>query len=312
MTIDFSTRSVINTEAEKIQKAIDAIEKDRPEYSQILDIFGKIMIKQSEFLNKIEVKPVAIAKDVARAKLKEGTPLLSREDFRIDLSNASQLFDKVGEILKSGNPEVSDEIEKIENALEKGDLTLEEISQSLLTDGRRISELAESLSLDRDVILALATISVKPSLETIASQMRDIVEDASWSGRYCPVCGSSPAISELRELSPGGVEGATTEGAERILYCSFCGTEWRTMRLGCVFCGNTDSESLGYFFTEEEKGYRIDVCEKCKKYIKTVVSKNISHEIVFPVEDMATLHLDIIAEEKGYKREAWLMPYYSI
>jgi FdhE protein len=300
---------VIDTEAEKIRKAIDAIKKDRPEYSQVLDLFGKIVIKQSEFLHKVKVKRVAIAKDAARAKLKKGTPLLSRKDFPIDLSSASQLFDEVSEILKSGNPDASDDIEKIQNALENGDLALEKIFQSLLTDDGRISELAESLSLDRDTILALATISVKPSLETVASQVRDVVGGALWSERYCPVCGSDPAISELRQLASGSMEGATIEGAERILYCSFCGTQWRTMRLGCVFCDNTDSESLGYFFTEEEKGYRIDVCEKCRKYIKTMDSRVISHDLVPLIEDFSTLHLDMIAEEEGFEREAWLMPY---
>ena len=67
-----------------------------------------------------------------------------------------------------------------------------------------------------------------------------------------------------------------------------------------------------YIYIEGDDSYRIDVCEKCKKYIKTVDSSAVSHEVVPAVEDIATLHLDIIAEEEGYKREAWFMPYYSI
>ena len=64
---------------------------------------------------------------------------------------------------------------------------------------------------------------------------------------------------------------------------------------------------MKYLYAEEEKGYRIDVCDKCKKYIKTVDSREITREVILPVEDIATLHLDIIAEEEGYKREAWLI-----
>lgn len=300
---------MIDTEAEKIQKAIDAIKKGRPEYKQVLDLFGKIMIKQSEFSDKVKVKPLTITKDTARARLKKGMPLLRKEDFQIDLSSASRLFKEVFEILKSGNPDLSDEMKKIESALKSGDLTLEEILQSALTDDRRLSELTEALSLDKDVILILTKISVKPSLEAIASQVRDMVEGSLWSQRRCPICGSSPAISELRQLESGAVEGMTAEGAERILYCSFCETEWRTARLGCVFCGNTDSESLSYLYTEEEKGYRIDVCEKCRKYIKTMDSRVITHQIMPVVDDFSTLHFDMIAEEEGYKREAWFMPY---
>ena len=299
----------MNTEVERIQKAIDIAKKNRPKYGQILDLFGKIMIKQAQSLDGIKVKPAVIKKDEARTKLRKGMPLLSREDFQIDTPSASRLFKELCKSLKSENQKLKDEIGKIESALEKGDLTLEEIFQSILKGGGRISELAETLLLDRDIMLMLATASVKPSLEAIASRVRDMVEGGSWSKHYCPVCGSSPAMSELRQLSSEGVEDTTTEGAERILYCSFCGTEWRAMRLGCAFCGNTDAESLRYFYTEDEKGYRIDVCEKCKKYIKTVDSREISHEIVFPMEDISTMHLDIIAEEEGYKREAWLMPH---
>jgi FdhE protein len=306
---------VINTEAKNIRRTIDVIKKDRPEYKQVLDLFGKLMIKQAEFSDKVKVEPVSIKKEAARERLEEGMPLLRRRDFQIDLANASKLFREVYSILKRGNPDLSDEMRTIEDALEKGDLVLEDILQSTLTDERRVSELAEELSLDKEVILILTTISVKPSLESIASQVRDMVGEISWTERYCPVCGSSPAISELRSrggvnpLPSGGVDGGAAEGAERILHCSFCGNEWRTARLGCVFCGNSDSKSLNYLYTEEEKGYRIDVCEKCKKYIKTLDSRAISHEIVLPVEDFSTMHLDILAEEEGYKREAWLMPY---
>jgi FdhE protein len=296
-------------EAETIQRAIDAIKKDRPGYEHILDLYGKIMIKQSEFLGRTKVEPVIIAKDAALARLKRGTPLLGREDFRVDVSSASQLFRRLCDILKSESEKSSDEIGKIESSLEKGALILEEVFQSALADGSRISELAEELSLDRDITLLLVTASIKPSLEAVASYVREVVEDASWSGHCCPVCGSSQAISELRESRQASVESTITEVAERVLHCSFCGNEWQTARLGCTFCGNTDTESLRYLYAEGENGYRIDTCEKCKKYIKTVDSKEISREIVPTVEDIATLHLDIIAEQEGYKREAWFLMF---
>lgn len=295
---------MINTETERIRKAIDAIKKERPDYGHVMDVFGNMIIKQSEFLNEIEPEPVAIAKDAALAKLKKGIPLLDNEDIPIDLPDAFRLFKELCEILKFNNEQSSHEIGKIESALEEGDLDLEEILTNVLIDDRQTYELAESLSLDGSIVVMLAVASVKPWLEAAASHLRNMVEDGSWSERCCPVCGSAPTISELRQLRPGGVEGATTEGAERILYCSFCGNEWRAMRLACPFCGNTRSRSLRYLYAEGDEGYRIDVCEKCKKYIKTVDSRKISHEIVPAVEDIATLHLDVVAEEEGYKGEA--------
>ena len=268
----------------------------------MLDLFGGIIIKQSEFLGKTKVKSVSIAKDVGLAKLKEGIPLLDKKDFQVDVSSAPQLFKEICEVVKSEDETLSDGIARIEDALEKGALVLEEIFQSVLTDESAISELAEKLSLDKDIVLLLATASIRPSLEATASQMKDALEDALWSGLCCPVCGSKQAISELRTLKQNGVEGATTEGAERILHCSFSGSEWHTKRLGCTFCGNTDAVSLRYLYSESEDGYRIDVCEKCKRYIKTVDCRKISHKFIPTVEDIATLHLDVVAQEEGYKQ----------
>lgn len=299
-------------ETEKIQRSIDANKKEHPDYQQILDLLGKIMIKQAESSGKTRVEPVSVAEDVVRAKLKKGKPVLSKEDFPVDVPGASELFKELCEILSSENEDLSDEIAKIESSLEKRELVLEEMFQSVLTDERQITRLSERLSLDRDVMLTLATASLKPSLEATASHLSSLLEDAPWSGLCCPMCGSSQAISELREPKQDGIKDVAAEGAERILHCSFCGSEWRTTRLGCTFCGNTDTESLKYLYIEGRDGYRIDVCGKCKRYIKTVDRRAISHEVVPAVEDMATLHLDIIAEEEGYRREAWFMPYCGV
>jgi len=301
----------MSAETKKIQKTIDAIKKERPEYEDMLDLFGELIIKQSEFMDKAKVKPPAITKAEAQAKLKGGKPLMAKEDFQIDMDNASSLFKELCNIFSiKGDQEVNDEIAKISYALAEADLKLEDVFRSLILDPEQVSEIAESLSLDGDVLLILAMYSIRPSLTANVSSIKDMIEGAVWNQTFCPVCGSKPAISELRQLeSTGAVEGATTEGAERILYCSFCRNEWRVERLKCVFCGNTDNESLGYFFTEEEQGYRIDACEKCGKYIKTIDSRNISHEIVPAIDDFSTLHLDLIAQDEGYEREAWLMSF---
>jgi FdhE protein len=75
------------------------------------------------------------------------------------------------------------------------------------------------------------------------------------------------------------------------------------MRLKCPSCGNDDHEALKYFYTENEgTANRIDVCDKCKKYIKTVDTREISGEIIPLIEDMGTLYLDALAQKEGYLR----------
>jgi FdhE protein len=57
---------------------------------------------------------------------------------------------------------------------------------------------------------------------------------------------------------------------------------------------------LAYFAVEGEERYRVDVCNKCRRYIKMVDLPNASEEVDLDVEDIATLHLDMIAYDEGY------------
>ena len=61
---------------------------------------------------------------------------------------------------------------------------------------------------------------------------------------------------------------------------------------------------LRYFYTEKEgRAYRIDVCDKCKRYIKTIDAKELGMEVIPRIEDVGTMYLDILAEKQGYKRK---------
>ena len=58
---------------------------------------------------------------------------------------------------------------------------------------------------------------------------------------------------------------------------------------------------MSYFYSEEEKEYRVDVCDGCGKYIKTVDIRKTDRLLYPPLEQVSTLHLDIQAREKGLK-----------
>jgi FdhE protein len=91
------------------------------------------------------------------------------------------------------------------------------------------------------------------------------------------------------------------EGGKRYSLCSYCGYEWRIDRLSCAVCGNKEQQLLSYFCGEGEEAHRIDLCDICHHYIKTIDYRTL--EASDPsLEDIATLHLDILASQKGYKR----------
>lgn len=121
----------------------------------------------------------------------------------------------------------------------------------------------------------------------------DIVKK-HWENSFCPVCGSLPNIGVLGGDKEGGMS----------LVCSLCETQWDFRRLHCPFCGNDNQNDLGYLCSETDEGYRVNYCNKCKLYLKIVDIRKKGKVYSYPIEDILTLPLDIIAQERGYKRLA--------
>jgi FdhE protein len=88
-------------------------------------------------------------------------------------------------------------------------------------------------------------------------------------------------------------------GRMRLLSCGCCGTRWRFNRTGCPFCEN-DSQRLASVAVEGEPT-RIDHCESCGGYLKTYDGQG--HETLL-LSDWSSLHLDLIAHDRGLKRLA--------
>ena len=117
--------------------------------------------------------------------------------------------------------------------------------------------------------------------------LRGELDSETWLKSHCPVCGSLPSLNLLKG-----------EGGKRYSLCSYCGYEWRIDRLSCAVCGNKEQESLKYFYGEGEETYRIDLCDKCHHYIKTIDTRNLDESDPC-LEDLATLHLDLLASAEG-------------
>jgi FdhE protein len=285
----------MDSDVKRMKERIAAIKRIHPNYQGILDLFEKLFLEQLKIRAEVHYRPVETGEDRARIRMKEGFPMLSKGDFSIDPTLATRLFRSLCRIAKRENEKLRVEVEKITNALRRKKIDLEAcLIKAVEGDQDYLSGVAAHVGVDQGVMNFLLHTTIKPFVEVVASHPRDKVDEDLWDKGYCPICGSQPLMGELR-----GEEG------KRIWTCSFCGTQWQGKRVMCPFCENTDRESLRYFYTEKEKAYRIDICDKCKRYIKTVDSRKLAGDIFLPVEDIGTLHLDILAAEKGFRRETF-------
>ena len=135
----------------------------------------------------------------------------------------------------------------------------------------------------------LAYSLIQPYAQDIASRMNIAAQSDL---RECPACGNLPQLSALREYS---------NGAKRSLICILCGTEWEFRRVVCPNCGEQHKDKLPVYTTDEFQQARIEACDTCKSYIKCIDLTKDGHAVPV-VDDLATLALDVWAQEQGYVR----------
>ncbi|MDW7772156.1 MAG: formate dehydrogenase accessory protein FdhE [Desulfobulbaceae bacterium] len=116
------------------------------------------------------------------------------------------------------------------------------------------------------------------------------LDGSEWESGHCPLCSARPALASI------------VEGPRRHLHCSWCGTAGpHRLYIGCPNCGAKNEAKLRTLVPEEEPGFRVAACDECRTYVK-VVENSILSEMSIDLADLASLPLDIVAQEKGYVR----------
>ena len=110
----------------------------------------------------------------------------------------------------------------------------------------------------------------------------------------CPACGAPPVSSMV--VGWHGAQGT------RFCACSLCGTLWNYPRVRCTLCGATK----GIAYQEIAGGpatVKAETCESCRGYVKILHQHK--DPLLDPVaDDVATLALDLLLRDSGYRRGA--------
>ncbi len=276
--------------AEVLVDTLKTIEKYRatnPHYDELFDILSEILILREEHRQTTERINFPLEAKLINKKLAGGFPLLDFTAINFDYAPARDYFLHLLEIAEKRMP---GETKEFVRQIREGELDFADVIRNSFDP---ISEEEFTPDVDEctfDLIELFVEESLRPALERFAEQYGDIIARSGWSEGYCPVCGKEPKIGEIK----GDEE-------QRYLFCNQCGLEWNYSRTKCHFCGNEEQQSLAYFTVEGEERYRVDVCNVCKRYVKMVYSNDSEDLTNLDVEDIATLHLDMLAAEEGYE-----------
>jgi len=270
-------------------KSLASKEYVASDYLQLFQEVFEAQFQTEEKLNVNDVCPPITREEIDR-RIGQGLPIIAVNRIRLNETELGELFEKISSALARFGTGKKSAVEKFSEARRSGEISLKNLALAVIDDGY-LNKVSEKVGVGREETFFLAQALVTPFLRTCARSLKDKVNLDKVVTNRCPICGGAPLMAMLRK-----------EDGKRILECSLCAARWPFQRLKCLFCGNENADTLGFFFVEEEAAYRVDKCDKCKGYIKTVDERKKPEGALkaLPVEDVVTLYLDILAAKEGY------------
>jgi FdhE protein len=261
-----------SAEAREALEELTRLAAERPTLAEPCRLLGDVL--PALFGVPLAEPELEIPAERARSKWGSGVPLLRGESLAPD-AGFERRFRTVAAAAN----------------LSTADCGVRELVPELLA-GRReaIDAWAESHRLDPALTATVLRLTLFPQLAAVHARWTDELAALRWEHGFCPVCGSWPLLGEFRGLEQ-----------QRVLRCGLCAAGWETPRLRCPYCATTDHEQLGYFFVEAEEGkYRVTTCSSCRGYVKMVSTLSELSPPRLLVADVATLHLDLAAADRGF------------
>jgi FdhE protein len=258
-------------------------------------------LEAHEYLRPVAELSAEVDRAAAAIEIREA-PVPDWDDYRADFLAGVTLLQSADAALdlEPGGRAAAELIERLASTRSSGWLARE--TRALHAElrrephaGRRIVDLLlrdeSALTLCPGLARYLGWTAMRRFLGPVVLAFSNWRDDETWRRRYCPTCGSLPAMAQL-----AGEE----QARQRFLSCGCCGTRWRFTRTCCPFC-ERDSQRLESVIVEGESGLRIDHCASCGGYIKTY--DGLGHERLL-LSDWSSLHLDVLAADRGLKRLA--------
>lgn len=110
----------------------------------------------------------------------------------------------------------------------------------------------------------------------------------------CPGCGAPPVASMV--VNWAGAQNT------RFCTCSLCAIQWNYVRIKCTICGSTEAITYKQIDGGSDE-VRAEVCDSCRSYVK--ILQQVQNPTLDAVaDDAASLALDLLVRELGYRRGA--------
>ncbi len=246
-----------------------------------LRLMAQIFLAQSAACKAGDPVGAPSAEAIARAR-EHAMPPLAPDGWEPTSTYRAALRQIAAHIARDGLPTPT--IEALDSLAGAADDHLDTLARAFLADGVPPQWQAEAL-------FAVAALQVE--FARIASALdKQAIKPLDVIG-LCPVCGSHPVA---------GVVVADEAYGRRYLSCGLCSTSWHHVRVACIVCGG--EKKVAYHEIEGGNGAaKCETCDDCQGYSKLFYQvKDMGIEAL--CDDLATLSLDLLVSNAGWKRHA--------
>jgi FdhE protein len=258
---------------------LEALSASRPEWQPWLRLYGEARVAALD-----AAAWVSVARDPSEPTGE--VPLLADATIALDPQRAGHL---ARALLGAAADGLAAELPTPADVTDDTALSL--LGAAVADDAARLCAVAEALDVESGALGVVAGFAAMPVLHVCRRSLAAQAGE-SWTRGYCPLCGAWPALAEAR-----GVE------RSRRFRCARCGIEWYSQWLRCPYCENANHTRLSALVgAETGPGRRVDTCEACRGYVKTLSVLRPTPPEDIPLADLVSVELDVAALEHGYRR----------
>jgi FdhE protein len=273
---------------DRVINALDKLTDKNPDLEGAVDFYEEVLPLMEQI--RPSLHGLHLDMDEARVKLRQGVPLLWGEfSTAAGAEPNMELFMTLCRLATEGGNGDGDVLMQ---AVLNGDVDLRGMmAVALRLERSELTAVARSMNIELLTVESILRHLLMPIVQAYAGAFGQILDFAEWRQGYCPVCGDWPLFGELH-------------GRDKLrrLRCGRCTASWRFKRLECVWCGSTKRQELSFLYDPEAKSWRVDVCDHCRGYMKTLASYDPLEADMLLVHDLETLYMDQFAADAGYRR----------
>jgi FdhE protein len=281
---------------DRVTKEVEFHLEKNKNLAQIFEVYKGILAVQLDCLDKIKASVILSEKEL-KEYFRNKKFLMSDQKLEIESKLFREILGSICKAIKKASPEAPESLLKLSEAEELDEENIQELLQKIALYNKQEleyfieeKEIDKKTELNSEIIAFVIFMSLSPFYSANMKEVREKVDFSSWRQSYCPVCGQTAVIAKHR-----------SEDGARVLECWLCHAEWVYPRMECPYCNNSDQKKLRFFYVTGDKARQVHVCEKCKRYLKTIDSKIMEKDVLLDIEAIATSYLDELAKREGYK-----------